>query len=280
MRGIGTLNTNYMATQNKRPTWYIWIIVGIVLGVLAMVLLNKCGNGPNKETVYKTDTLYQEILVHDTTKVTVEVPPKKVIIYKPGVWDPERVLHVDSSFYDKWWVDTSGLEVGTEEGMQHWDQVKPEDYPTNESVFDRLGKLSSYQRSYPFASKFLEARFKRDSLSLIVLDTSGTIIERNWPVFYDRYGYVLDWRGALNKYDLQNPGKVDKPKTPLSFRSIWTQGYVDASYSLVHGGLVTSADYLVGYKNFGIFGHGELRTFSKYTDLRIGVRYIWGSRKN
>lgn len=218
-----------------QKNWWIWLICGTLLGILIMVLFGKGCVMPKtvEHRIYKSDTVYQYITkyVHDTVPKPYEVVlPEKVYIYQ----DTSTPLNIS--------VDS----IGGPKFTYKW------------------GFLSQF----PSAPKLISGNFFQDSITLHLLDTSGNIQVKTWPVYYGDYNYYY------RNYELLRTNKPDKkPIYSSNPLKISTTGNVYGFYSLVHGGFTVAADYWAMKGKWGVGALGELSSYPQYSNFKIGVKY-------
>jgi hypothetical protein len=228
-----------MALNLSTKTWWIWLISGTLLGILIMVLFGKGCSGPKvvKHLIYKSDTIRLTVdkYVHDTLKVPYEVVlPEKVLIYE-----------ADSSLTA---YDADSNDLAREVGYNPYFLWQFRDRP-----------------------KFISGRFYEDSLSIQILDTSGAIVIKRYPVDYSQYDYFHNSRELM---------RVDRPKKPTTgltisdpIPNITTTGNFYGYYSLIHGGFTVAADYWAIKGKWGLGVLGELNTYPRYGNIKLGVKY-------
>lgn len=229
-----------MALNLSTKTWWIWLICGTILGILISVLFSKGCIEPKtvERHIYRSDTVRLTIdkWHHDTITVPFEsVLPEKVTIYET----PDTVI---------WYKDTS---------LPDFWQYKP-CYGYNQKFLSRFSG----------APKFISGDFYKDSITLTLFDTSGTLIKRNWPISYN----VFDYHFRDNNL-LATEKKVSK-SIPLQLPAgITTSSNVYGYYSPIYGGFSLSADYWVTKNRWSVGAIGELRTYEKHGDIRLGAKY-------
>lgn len=226
----------------KDRNWWIWLICGTLIGIIIMLLFGKGCIQPKTvdHLIYKSDTVVLTVdkFVIDTVPQPYEtVLPEKVIIYET----------VHDTLY---------------QGAIFGDTIRDSWVYT-----PCYGYNQKYLSQYRFKPKLLQGDFTHDSISLTLLDTSGTITKRVWPISYS----IFDYHFRDNRLLATNREPINQPiKLPSN---ITTSANVYGFYSVIHGGFTVSSDFWVTRKRWSIGAIGELRTYQSYGDIRLGAKY-------
>ena len=232
-----------MALNLSTKTWWVWLISGTLLGILIMVLFGKGCMAPKTIThnIYKSDTIRLTIdkYVHDTLKVPYEVVlPEHVQIYEPP----------DTS---------SDFTAIIADSNDHAQAINYNPY---------------FLWQFRDRPKFISGRFIQDSITLQLLDTSGRIVVSRYPVDYGEFNYHHDGRNLVRTNKIKPTGTIAFNKFDKPFE-LKTTGNFFGYYNLLNGGFTVAADYWAIKGRWGLGLLGELNTYPRYGNIKLGAKY-------
>lgn len=223
----------------KKDIWIQLVLLAIFV-IVAIVLLKYCNKPGITIVTHRTDTIYKKFYIHDTiTKIKV-LTPDIVTLYKDSLIPEYR--YIKDTVYLK--TDT-GFKFG---------------FKVNEN----------FLLNYMGSPKLISGRFSLDTMSLILLDTSGRITRKEYFMEYDKYKYLFKGEdlGLI----------VDSKLKPIDFssklKSFTTESNLYMTYDFIDKSARLAIDYSVLYKQrFGLYGFTSLKTVkSKPFETGIGLR--------
>lgn len=224
--------------MQKRDYIYLGIITILGIVVLVQGFNKKTQNIPNNTYNYKTDTTYlkkeykelrEEIkTLKKGLEGMVKTPPKNIYYYNTTqVTNPIDKIP-DSLVY-----------------------IVPK---TNEKIVI----ADNYIKNFPKADKLIDFTLTREQLVMGLVDISGVVKQKDWPIYLDRYDYY--WYGnSLHNIKREKEYKYSDP-------DIWKKLYINAGYDYIQQRAQVGIDYGVEIGRFKIQAGANL-TIDKIPEM-------------
>jgi len=221
---------------------YILTLLLIIASAVAWYFFIREDPVPEQVTMYEytTDTIFVQVPYEVPVPYSVPTPPLTVTIYKvdSAAIQGLRLIIADQE------LKITGLK-------------------------DTISLHENYIKQYPRNPKFLSMELNRDSLNLGLLQISGQIEERSWPIDLNAWSYNWNFDSDLSRHATQPP-PIKKPE----LFQLLIGGGADLLASSSYGSL--RAEFHI--KKFRIYSDANLLfKIPEASNVRVGLEYkIYG----
>lgn len=221
----------------KRINLFVSILLGII-GILVWYSLIRPVNIPDPIITYEymTDTVWVDTLYLPGQPYMINTPAKTITYYR-----------IDSAALDSLTIILTDQNI------------------LIEGLKDSIRINQNFLKHYPSNPKLLAMTIRHDTLAMGLLDITGQIAERSWPLNLNQFTYHWAYGSNLSRHSVQQP-----PIQEQHFVNYFIGGGVD---------LLRLSPYLSGkveksWSSIRIRGEASIGLLNRNTSsLRIGLDY-------
>lgn len=221
---------------------YILLLLLTIGGLLTWYFFFRKDPVPEQVISYQyvTDTVYVDKPYEVPVPYSVPTPPRTITVYK---------------------VDTAAVE--NLKLILHQRELRIA------GLLDTISLHQNYLKQYPSNPKLVGLSLSRDTLNLGLLQISGQIEERSWPIDLNAWAYNWNFNSDLSRHATQPP-PIKKPE----LFQLFVGGGADLLAPSPYGSL--RAEFHI--KKFRIYSDANLLfKIPEASNVRIGLEYrIYG----